>query len=431
MNGRASAVMKAAKETGAARRRAHPMHARRARARPAATQPSVRPRHRALTVRIPVTDTRSNAHDASSRRSPRFAPRGKGLRTPGRTRYKGATTPNRKACARAPAAPHAEPAWGSSACAAKAAAGWASRFGLPGQAPGLRGVDGERLSGATQRGEDVVCVRVPVAGRQQRVDVAAADRPVDRPYDDPLMFLGEQARNPADTEAASDHAARSHRLLREGDDVRLEARLATSISEEPLGRGNDPVVAGEIGEGDRTRRLGEPVVGWQADEERLLDEVDALDVLDLTAGQRGVLVAQRDVELAAEQARFERAGRHLVEEDADVAVVGSESYDRRRDQPGHRGGEAADADVLAALAGQRGDLVIGVLDQDLAGGPETQSTPAALEEPDAELGLEQRDLAGHGGLRPRKTFGRTRERALVRDDAEGQEPTRVHSFFQC
>src|SRR3954454_16373699 len=102
-------------------------------------------------------------------------------------------------------------------------------------------------------------------------------------------------------------------------------------------------------------------------------------------------------------------------------------------------GEAADADLLAALAGQGGDLgvgeleapgdVVGVLDQDLAGGGETQSTPAALEEPDADLGLEQGDLAGHGGLRPRKTLGRTRERELVRDDAEGQKPARVHSFF--
>src|SRR3954469_17986740 len=80
----------------------------------------------------------------------------------------------------------------------------------------LRAVNVERLRGATQSGEDVACVRVPVARRQQRVNVAAADRPVDRPYNDPLMFLGEQARNPSNAEAASDHAAGSHWLLREG-----------------------------------------------------------------------------------------------------------------------------------------------------------------------------------------------------------------------
>jgi len=69
---------------------------------------------------------------------------------------------------------------------------------------------------------------------------------------------------------------------------------------------------------------------WQAHEEGFLEQVDPLGVLELPAFCAGVLVAERNVELATAKAWLEGARRDLAEEDSKVAT--------RKPKPGYRGG---------------------------------------------------------------------------------------------
>src|SRR5258708_5880530 len=100
---------------------------------------------------------------------------------------------------------------------------------------------------------------------------------------------------------------------------------------------------------------------WQAHEEGFLEQVDPLGVLELPAFCAGVLVAERNVELATAKAWLEGARRDLAEEDSKVAT--------RKPKPGYRGGHEAreggrkrtEAHLVAALLGQVGDLCVGQL----------------------------------------------------------------------
>src|SRR2546421_11871150 len=100
---------------------------------------------------------------------------------------------------------------------------------------------------------------------------------------------------------------------------------------------------------------------WQAHQEGFLEQVDPLRVLELAAFGGGVLVADGNVELAAEKAWFEGARRDLAEEDSKVAMS--------KPKPGYRGGHEArkggrkrtETHLVAALLGQVGDLRVGQL----------------------------------------------------------------------
>ena len=70
-------------------------------------------------------------------------------------------------------------------------------------------------------------------------------------------------------------------------DAKIQSSSASSVS--------------EIGAAAR----GQPVRGRQTDQERVLHQVDAFGTWELAALRGGVLVADGDVELAAEEARVE------------------------------------------------------------------------------------------------------------------------------
>jgi hypothetical protein len=55
---------------------------------------------------------------------------------------------------------------------------------------------------------------------------------------------------------------------------------------------------------------------WEAHEEGFLEQVDPLRAVELAAFCGGVLVADGNVELAAEKAWFEGARRDLAEQDS-------------------------------------------------------------------------------------------------------------------
>jgi hypothetical protein len=85
--------------------------------------------------------------------------------------------------------------------------------------------------------------------------------------------------------------------------------------------------------------------------------------------------------------------------------------------------------LLAALLTQAGDLrvshlqaprdVVRVFEQHRAGMRQAQSTASAVEQAEADLGLQQRDLVRNGRLGQRQLLGGPRERTLVSHDPEG------------
>src|SRR3954454_3084014 len=99
----------------------------------------------------------------------------------------------------------------------------------------------------------------------------------------------------------------------------------------------------------------------QADQEGVLHQVDPVGAWELAAFGGGVLVADGDVELAAEEAWFEGARRDLAEQDAQVAVRESKAADRGRHEARQGRRERAETQVLAPLLGQCRDLRVGEL----------------------------------------------------------------------
>ena len=237
------------------------------------------------------------------------------------------------------------------------------------------------------------------------------------------VVVDQQARHPADADAASDQTARG-----DAGPAWSRPRGARSRRRGRPGRGSRRWTA-RSSRRRRTpaarpgRRSRQPVLRGHADQEGVLEQVDPLRALELAALGGRVLVAEGDVELAAEKARFERARRHLAEDDAKPAVRGPKAPDRGRHEARERGREGADAHLVAVLAGQAGDLrvgqlqapadVIGVLEQDRARVRQAQPGAAAVavEQADADLGLQERDLVRHRRLGERQVLGGPRERA--------------------
>src|SRR5207247_1204452 len=128
------------------------------------------------------------------------------------------------------------------------------------------------------------------------------------------------AGHPSDPESASDGATCGERVARGRHDAGFEADVAAGLDEEALRGRHDPVVVGELRQRNRARRAGEPMAWWQSHGEGLLEQIDSLSARELAALCGGVLVAEGDIEPAAEQAGFERARGDLAEQGSNVAV---------------------------------------------------------------------------------------------------------------
>src|SRR6266566_3157894 len=129
---------------------------------------------------------------------------------------------------------------------------------------------------------------------------------------------------------------------------------------------------------------------WQTHQEGVLEQVDPLRALELVAFCGGVLVADRNVELAAEKAWFQGARRDVAEQDAKVAMSKPKPGDRGRHEARECGRERAETHLVAALLGQIGDLRVGelqppgdvirVFEQYLAGVRRAQSAASPVEQ---------------------------------------------------
>src|SRR5437660_2253466 len=99
----------------------------------------------------------------------------------------------------------------------------------------------------------------------------------------------------------------------------------------------------------------------QTHQEGVLEQVDPLRALERAAFCGGVLVADGNVELAAEKAGFQGARRDVAEQDSKVAMSKSKPGDRGRHEARKCGRERTETHLVAALLGQVGDLRVGQL----------------------------------------------------------------------
>ena len=170
-------------------------------------------------------------------------------------------------------------------------------------------------------------------------------------------------------------------------------------------------------------------------EHRLLAQLVALGAARLLARDRGVLEADGDVQRAVRDRGAVLGRRALDDLDLQARLLLAQPGDRRRDDRAERAGERAGAQRLALGGHALGDLLVGLGEPlgDRVGVGEQQradlgrrgTAGPAVEQADAELALERGDLLGHRRLGQRERLGRARERAAVRDLAEGEHAARV------
>src|SRR5207302_270784 len=119
--------------------------------------------------------------------------------------------------------------------------------------------------------------------------------------------------------------------------------------------------------------------------------------LELAAFCGGVLVAEPNVELAAEKTWFETARRDLAEQDPNVAVSEPEPGDCGRHEAREGGRKRAETHLVAVFVGEVSDLSVGqlqtpcevicVFEQHLAGAREAQSAASPVKQAYADLRL--------------------------------------------
>ena len=153
-------------------------------------------------------------------------------------------------------------------------------------------------------------------------------------------------------------------------------------------------------------------------------------LLVLAARLRGVLEADREVQLAAPHALGQLGRAALLDEH----LGSGHASHRLRHQRGQRAREPAHAQPL--VAGQLRELRprelepigqrIRVLEQDPARDRQLQAAGLAVEQARADLLLERRDLLRDRRLGQRQRACRGAERALVRYRAKRQQSPRVH-----
>ena len=199
--------------------------------------------------------------------------------------------------------------------------------------------------------------------------------------------VGEEFGDERDREAPDDQRADRELVAGDGHEVRLEAGGAARSDDHAVGEGGGPVFMAEVGEA--YGGLGcERVVWRERDHESLPQQVMRAWRVGSDAG---VLVDDREVELAGAELGGELVGGSLVERDLDVWVGPAQPLDRRGYEIGECGRQRADPEPGAPTGAGGRDLGareleasgdrVGVLEQGLALGGQPEPARASLEQP--------------------------------------------------
>jgi hypothetical protein len=248
--------------------------------------------------------------------------------------------------------------------------------------------------------------------------------------------LERELRENRDSHARRDEALRGLAVVDLEQDVGLEAGDRASAAHDAVVRARlqdaaiDARPTEALGRKRRERDAAtarEAVTGGQDDGVRVVAEGGARDIRAEGVVDR-VLVHDRDVEIARAQQRQRLVRRRLDQPQAHVGMLRVELGDRRDDDPRASRGKRREAQLAAAQARNRVELVAGrgeapedhfcVRCQRRARRRQLERPHRALDERRAGLALERGDLLGHGGLRVLERVGRARERAPRRDLAE-------------
>ena len=135
-----------------------------------------------------------------------------------------------------------------------------------------------------------------------------------------------------------------------------------------------------------------------------------------------------------EAAVGDAGGQLLVGALDGLHALGHDAGDRRGDERGQRAGEAADAQRAAVVA-ELGELAVGqrealghrlrVIERDGARLGQRQPARPAVQQPRPQLALERGHLLRDRRLRERELARGGRERAGLRDRAEGEQAARI------
>ena len=151
---------------------------------------------------------------------------------------------------------------------------------------------------------------------------------------------------------------------------------------------------------------GQRVVLRKREPDLVLEQVGALERGVAGRGRERVLLGEHEVELAELELGQAVLGLEVARGHAQVGVLGGERGDRPREQRAVRAGEGSGAEHARDLGGRALDRRLGGLelaqdalgarDELLAGRREPAAAAVALEQLDAGLALECRELLGDG-----------------------------------
>ena len=231
--------------------------------------------------------------------------------------------------------------------------------------------------------------------------------------------------SPAATRARMrEHVARDER------DVGLEAGGDARVAHDAALGGRDPRVVRELGQADGAPAR-EAVLGADGDHERLVEELVAAQAGCSRRGVGRVLEEHGDMQAAVGHARSELLDGALDR----LHALGHHARDRRRHQRGQRAGEAADAQRAPVVA-ELGELGVGqrqALGQRLARARARPSRRRSASSPPAPRCSSRAPSSRSSAATCWETAGWVsdelarggRERAGVRDGAEGEQPARI------
>ena len=241
---------------------------------------------------------------------------------------------------------------------------------------------------------------------------------------------GGEARDQRHADAGGRHPLQ-RRVVVEGEaDVGLEARVAARAQHDvgvgagAADLGHQPALGGELLEADR-RAVGHRVVAGHDEQQRVVAEVDVLDAGSHAHRRQLGVDDRRESRRSASIASIASSGSMTLTSSGRSGRRARRSRVAPGSRPAARVANAPMRTRRPAGARRLADLLLGTArgveqrrgpgEQQLAGGRGMHAACVAIQQPDADDGLQARDVLGDRGLRVAQDGGRVAEGPPQRD----------------